>query len=274
MTGIKPNPKVELLPDSEQCKYSNLISDKIDVKEYISLLKTAAKKHKYSIIQLGKTYQYPILLFKPKRPIETNKNILIASGFHGNEIAGPFGILKLFEEETDIFQKANISIIPLVNPTGFRKNTRNNRWEEVPNRGYVFSEENPDIKPSREDRIIIKNIKDIIELGKDGMLSAHEDPTGEQFYCYTYDYVNSKLISNMVKIGKKYFGLIPDGSHKIGYIDNGAVYNILDGSFDHLFSLFNIPTFCTETPGSQALSERTAAVVDLINLFVNGVCAT
>ena len=273
MAGISLNRKNKSLND--EYKYSYLISDKNDVKEYISLLKRAAKKHKYSIIQLGKTYQYPILLFKPRIPIETNKNILIVSGFHGDEIAGPLGVLQ-FLENTDnkIFSKANISFIPLVNPTGFRKNTRNNRWDETPNRGYVFSEENADIKPSREDKFLLKNIKEIIELGKDGMLAMHEDPTAENFYLYTCDYVDKKLVSNMVKIGKKYFGLLPQGNHNIGYVKNGTIYNALDGSFDHLFSLLNIPVFTTETPGSQALTERTAATVDLINLFVNGVCAS
>lgn len=273
MAGISINSKVESLP--EEYEYSYLIADKIDVKEYISLLKKAAKKHKYSLIQLGKTYQYPILLLKPKCPIETNKNILIASGFHGDEIAGPFGVLRFLEEtDKEIFSKANISFIPLVNPTGFRRITRNNRWDETPNRGYVFSIENADIKPSTEDKILLNNIRHIIELGRDGILSLHEDPTAKKFYCYTCDYVNKQLISDIVKIGKKNFGLLPKGYHNIGYVTNGTVYDALDGSFDHLLSLLGIPICTTETPGSQALTERIAATTDLINLFINGACAS
>jgi hypothetical protein len=253
--------------------------NRIDVKDYILNIKKFARKRNYSIIELGNVYLYPILLLKPKnyikRCLDGKKNILVIAGFHGNEIAGPFGLLKFLQEADDsLFEENNISFIPLVNPTGFRKIVRTNRWNQVPNRGYVFSELNCDVKPAKEDKILLNNIKYIIETGRDGILSLHEDIDAECFYCYAYDSDNKKIIHNIIKTAKEHFEIMPDGRKALGFVDGGVVWDLLDGSFDHFVWLLGIPILTTETPAKQELSKRADAVVDLIKSFINSTCAT
>lgn len=68
--------------------------------------------------------------------------MLISAGFHGEEAAGPWGMLHFLSElQQDIFERINLSLLPLVNPTGFAKGHRFNKFGENPNRGFLQPKE-------------------------------------------------------------------------------------------------------------------------------------
>lgn len=62
------------------------------------------------------------------------KNIYLSSGIHGDEPAGPLAMLELIAENR--WPEANLWLVPCVNPTGFRKNTRENAAGIDLNRDY------------------------------------------------------------------------------------------------------------------------------------------
>jgi hypothetical protein len=62
------------------------------------------------------------------------KNLYLSTGIHGDEPAGPLALLQLLEENR--WPEANLWLVPCVNPTGFRKNTRENALGIDLNRDY------------------------------------------------------------------------------------------------------------------------------------------
>jgi hypothetical protein len=75
---------------------------------------------------------------------------LIAAGFHGEEPAGPWGVLRYFEAASNSELNAvHLCVLPVVNATGFRADTRFNAWGENPNRGHG---RHAGAAPSREGR--------------------------------------------------------------------------------------------------------------------------
>lgn len=63
------------------------------------------------------------------------KNIYISSGVHGDEPSGPLALLELLQENRWP-DDMNLWLVPCVNPTGFRQNTRENALGIDLNRDY------------------------------------------------------------------------------------------------------------------------------------------
>ena len=75
-----------------------------------------------------KNGKFEFLRIASKQILKQDKIILITAGFHGDEKAGPLSILKYANEIIDYAHKNGLKIIiyPLINPSGFEKNTRYN----------------------------------------------------------------------------------------------------------------------------------------------------
>lgn len=113
-----------------------------------------AELRNFETVTLGMIGEYPLLLLIPQKPKARKKHILVAAGFHGEEIAGPWGIIKFLEEaDGRLLESVNLSLLPLVNPTGFVRNQRMNQWDENPNRGFCHLELPNNPPPSREENI-------------------------------------------------------------------------------------------------------------------------
>jgi hypothetical protein len=72
--------------------------------------------------------KFELLKIRSKIISKKDKIILISSGFHGNEKAGPLTFLQKANRIIDYCHKNGLKIIiyPLINPSGFEKNTRYN----------------------------------------------------------------------------------------------------------------------------------------------------
>ena len=64
----------------------------------------------------------------------TAPNIYISTGIHGDEPSGPVAVLELVKENA--WPAANLWLVPCINPTGFRLNTRENKGGVDLNRDY------------------------------------------------------------------------------------------------------------------------------------------
>jgi protein MpaA len=62
------------------------------------------------------------------------RNIYVGTGIHGDEPSGPLAIIELLRQ--NLWPKANLWLVPCVNPTGFRRNTRENDQGIDLNRDY------------------------------------------------------------------------------------------------------------------------------------------
>jgi hypothetical protein len=65
---------------------------------------------------------------------KATRNLYIGSGVHGDEPSGPVAVIELLKENA--WPNANLWLVPCVNPSGFRLNTRENRDGIDLNRDY------------------------------------------------------------------------------------------------------------------------------------------
>jgi len=200
-------------------------------------------------------------------------HLLIAAGFHGEESAGPWGVLSFLERvRPQAMAGINLSIIPIVNPSGLRAGRRQNDWGENPNSGFCHPELDRD-PPSREGRILLDNLAALVARGQDGFLSLHEDIDQERFYCYTFEPgAEPGPFSNMLRdTGCRCFGAVPDcADPDIGQVRNGIIYRHCDGSFEDRLFHEGVPrTACTETPGKRQFTSRVDANRAIVNSFVD-----
>jgi hypothetical protein len=206
-------------------------------------------------------------------------NLLISGGFHGEEIAGPWAILKFLETAfTDLLDKANLTFLPCVNPIGFNRGTRYARAGERTNAGFCHEEETGD-KLSTEGQILMENIDFLIKSASGGFLSLHEDDTVDKFYIYSFEHTlkPGRFTIAMRDEEAKYFEVLPDGievneeGDPESIVEQGIVYRLCDGSFeDMLFHRGVSRTLVIETPAkSIALEKRVEVGVALIMKFIN-----
>ena len=245
----------------------------MDTKDYVKLLNlitanTDSQKHVYQV--LGDVESYPIYLFQPKRINPEYKNVLIVSGFHGEEFCGPWGLCKFILAGGLQDLKVNLSFIPVVNPSGFVRQQRYNVWGEVSNYGYLNGH------LSHEGKILVQNNQLLIVLARDGFLSLHENAWQKDFFLYILSkQSDSKLTEGLLKTGSKFFKILPDGKYHTDpegdyTVKGGLVRNVLDGTFDHYLQTLGIPIcITTEVPAQGMIGPRIGAHQTLIQNFLS-----
>ena len=168
----------------------------ITLSEYYERLEAASRS--FNTIELGRVDNCPILFLTPKK-IPT-KLVLIAGGFHGEEPAGPLGILHYIESHPS----CSLSFLPLVNPTGFRVNRRYNLMGQNPNSGFCHDYGN---SPSIERDMLLRHFNMIINASRDAFVSLHEDIDEDRFYVYSFEnsVTTGKFTKSLVSILSSFF---------------------------------------------------------------------
>ena len=240
-----------------------------DIDAYFQRLKTATSSNGLEIRELGYVGSYPLLLVEPQNT--SGPNILVAGGFHGEEPAGPWGILRFLETHPhELLSRVNLSFLPLVNPTGFVQGQRLNDWGENPNSGFCHGEARGGIL-SREGRILLDNISLLRPLADDGFVSLHEDSDQSGFYLYTFEQseIPGQFTRSLRDAGLDFFDCCSD---EIAgeTVEDGVVYCQCDGSFEDFLFHEGVPrTACTETPGRLNINARINCNCYIIQNFIN-----
>ncbi len=221
---------------------------------------------------LGEVDSWPILFYEP--PIIREKNFLIATAFHGDEQGGPLGLLAFLASQPD-GTECNFSMLPMVNPTGYIYHTRYNVNGGNPNRGYEESRiKRTANDPISQEGIILKNnLGMFLTSARNGCLSLHEDVDEEDFYLYSTMANNKKNINlcEALKREAMNFGCKMTKKTTIlgDKVEDAVIYNVFDGSFEHLLVNNNVPfVITTEVPAkSMTLEARTVLSRRLIERF-------
>lgn len=259
-----------------------------DIKEFNRRLVAAFARlqtiRPYKMEKLGEVGGHGIFLLSPENIDPASPNILSAGGFHGEEPAGPWGILEYLESATpEELKKINHSFLPLVNPTGFEKGQRLNMYGENPNRGFVPENRHLEegstgnnIGPSVEGKILMQHLPRLVVLSKDGCVSQHEDDGLSSAFVFINERDkcgedHSAFTKALRKQLKDHFSLLPDGGAETliePKIKDGVWWGDRAGAFDDLLFEKGIPRAATtETPGLKLAKDRVACNKALTRAF-------
>jgi predicted deacylase len=210
------------------------------------------------------------LLQRPARGADAPR-LLIAAGFHGEEPAGPWGLLRFIGgAQSALLDRVQLTLLPLVNPSGLRAGRRFNDWGENPNRGFGLQAGG--IAPSREGRVLIGQARRLAEAGRDGVLSCHEDVKQATFgYLYSLERAAAPgpFSRALLAANARHFPIHPDGEVDGCPVRGGIVFNRHDGSFEAWAMELGVArAACVETPGQADIGTRIAAQADMAEAFV------
>ena len=218
--------------------------------------------------ELGQPGGQPLWLLRGQHSV--GPALLIAAGFHGEEPAGPWGLLRFLDSAPDaLFAQAQLAFLPLVNVTGFMAGRRYNDSGENPNRG--FCAEIDDEAPSQEGQVLQAHAELLTTLARDGALSCHEDVLVREGYVYAFERRASPgpFTLGLRDTNARFFDLLPDGQVDDCPVQDGIVFNHRDGSFEAwLYACGVTRAACTETPGLQDMETRIAANAAMMQCFV------
>lgn len=232
-------------------------------------LLAAADRRGMRCESIGTAFDRPLWLLTGPH-VQASRKLLIASGFHGEESAGPWAVLRVLETgDSSLFAEADISFIPLVNVSGFSAGTRFNASGENPNRG--FRPELDDVPASAEGQLLLAQAERIAALGRHGVLACHEDIDVAGGYVYAYERADAPGSFGVAlrDANAAFFECHPDGVVDGCTVRDGIVFNQYDSSFESwAMAQDAVCAACTETPGLQPIEARIQAHAAMIEAFV------
>jgi hypothetical protein len=227
-----------------------------------------AQLRRLQVEDLGPPGEPPVLLLTRDAPGDAAPRVLIGSGFHGEESAGPWGVLAFLESvEELLLASVHLAVLPLVNVSGFRQGKRFNDLGENPNRGYLPGSE----APSREGRVLLSHRARLRDSARDGLLACHEDILLSHCYVYGMERRDSpgEFSRGLLRTNASFFAIHPDGEVDGCPIKDGIVFNHQDTSFESWLLLEGARHgACVETPGQQPFAHRIAAQAAMMRFFV------
>lgn len=236
---------------------------------YRRRLETVAAGRGFELDSLGTACAEPLLILRGGATSPPAPRLLVASGFHGEEPAGPWGVLEFLETaDQELLCRARLTVLPLINVTGFRAGTRFNTRGENPNRGYLSL---PDESPSHEGQLLLAHRDLLLEAACDGLLTCHEDVLLSHGYVYSCEHAATPgaFSQTLLAANAAFFPVHPDGVVDGCPIAGGIVFNHHDGSFDSwLMELGVVRAACVETPGQHPIGRRIAAQRAMVEAFL------
>jgi succinylglutamate desuccinylase len=254
------------------CNIYNCQSNDVDL--FSAKLATEIARLRFNQMTLGSVDDLPISLYQSSTPKNNLPSVLICAGFHGEEAAGPWGMLHFLQQlPDDILEHLNLSLLPLVNPSGFSNGQRFNLFGENPNRGFLLEQQQPKSNQytSVEGKLLLQHADLLAKLSRDGVLTCHEDVLLSATYLYSFESNCSPgtFSFSLRDALAQYFALAQDGDIDDCPVRNGVIFNHFDSSFESfLVKLGAKFGACTETPGQQNFDQRVLANSAAMKAFI------
>jgi hypothetical protein len=229
--------------------------------------------------KLGEAGHYPINFYQSPAQKTLQPSLLISAGFHGSEPAGPWGMLHFLNElKPELLRHINLSLLPLVNPTGFKEGHRYNQSGENPNRGFVLDNDRgkSNADTSAEGIVLLEHSKLLQAASKDGILTCHEDVLLKDTYIYSFESSQnpSQFSKSLRDTLGQFFPIAKDGQIDGCSVKDGIIFNHFDLSFESfLVKLGANVGVCSETPGKQNIDQRILANSAIMQSFIEQIIA-
>ncbi|QSX32992.1 M14 family metallocarboxypeptidase [Shewanella avicenniae] len=242
-----------------------------DIERFMALLNEECQRLNLQQRVLGKVEGQPIMMLQSPNASAGLPSILISAGFHGEEAAGPWGMLHFLSSVSpELFERVNLTLLPLNNPTGFIKGHRFNIFGENPNRGYLAGVD--DAKPTVEGKILLEHGQLIQAASKDGILTCHEDVLQTRTYLYSFEprQQPGKFSQQLLGALSEYFDVAQDDDIDGCPVENGFIFNHFDSSFEAWLVRSGAKVgACSETPATQNFDRRILANSAVMQRFVD-----
>jgi hypothetical protein len=227
----------------------------VDYSSFMAELHNAATAAGFITKVLGKVDGEPILCLSKLQSPETasgKRKVLIAAGFHGNEVSGPWCVLEWLKQfGSTPLAGVDVTILPLVNPDGFKNNIREDNIDDDPNRGWT---KNPEQHASKEGVVLLSHIQELYDASLDGFLTLHEN-MDSKFFVITID--EKGLLSEKLKEAGSLF------------FDTEQTMKPKDDTFEVFLNNLGVPIVAvSEIPRNQEFSERVACGAFIIKNFI------
>lgn len=232
-------------------KFETFVEDR-QYTDFVSRLKAAVDGYA-ELEEVGPLYK---VIVNP----QGTTTLCFVAGIHGDEEAGPYGILSFLEDHMRVPPDLRLVIIPLVNPAGYEKDKRRNADNKDINRHFL------DGKPTKEGKLLWKCVSDEkIKLA----VTLHEHPTARHFYLY---YTGFKKLAELIRdAGAKYFTVKQGPKISRDKGDNGLIPppHGNTGAFEDKLTARGVPYFTTEPPGTETLARRVKFMKEVIKLVIH-----
>jgi hypothetical protein len=224
------------------------------------------------------TSRLPLWFVQTDPMHDRRTRLLITAGFHGEEKAGPWGILKWLKEfDPKILKKVSMSFLPVANPSAFDRGVRYNTLNEKSNCGFCHPEKGE--KPSMEGEVILSHFDYLLGSAKNGFLSLHEDAElAKEYYTYTFEEHEKPgdftcgLLDCLAGYWEKPLNgycASTDADLQGHLIVNGVAFRVCDGSLEDALFHKGVPLCAvTETPGKAKFETRVECHAALIDKFI------
>jgi predicted deacylase len=215
---------------------------------------------------LDQKSDYPAIKIRSKS-IRKNVDLVIASGVHGEETAGPITIVQNLAEilQTARKEKIKLLIYPLVNAYGFEKKKRFNA-DGISCNSFWIHEKGALARESKAVK------KDISRYKAKYFLSMHEEGETKKKGFYLYYFGDIRVAEFLVKTAAKkdhVFATGFPGRFGEDTIKNGIIHNPHDGTFeDFMFHQGCRASICTETHLKLPMEKRVAISLSLIKEMI------
>jgi hypothetical protein len=224
--------------------------------------------------KFGMADKYPVCLYQSPAQKASQPSLLISAGFHGEEAAGPWGMLHFLSGlGSELFERVNLSLLPLVNPNGFKAGHRFNNLGENPNRGFILENGKPrhNEDTSQEGKLLLAHAQLLHAASRDGILTCHEDVLLSDTYVYSFEpaRVPGRFSFELRDALGQFFPLATDGEIDECPVKDGVIFNHFDTSFEAFLVRSGARVgACSETPGKQNFDQRILANSAVMQQFI------
>lgn len=244
-------------------RYSDLDKTNRAVK-YYSALKKACERLDIHVTIVGDVgpYKFVKLVINP----DVEPTLLITAGIHGDEPAGPYGVVEWLTK-AEYPDDLRIIIIPLINPSGFDDNERNNGDDRDLNRGFNIRK-----RPTVELKLLEKALNgESLSL----LLSLHEDRGHGGIYLYHAD-VDEDVCRRILDDCSKVIPIVTEKSIYGDECERGMIYVGLKNkdpkhvnSLENALQALGVAQITFETPALAEFNKRSSLQAMLIQRTID-----